>query len=249
VRFLRSLGIWAVIVLATILCGLPAMLLSWVPPRGELALKIGRIWSRIILGASGVRVRLLHSERMPRTGGYVVAPNHESFYDILVIFTTVPLSLRFLAKRNLFRLPFLGWAIAAAGFVPVDRGDRQRNAATIETSLQRLAAGRSLIVFPEETRTRTGDLLPFKAGAALLAIHAGLPILPMGLAGTFRIQKRGGFTITPSEVAVAVGEPIEVTGLTAKDRAAVTQRLRESVASLREEARGAVAYNRGLEAQ
>jgi 1-acyl-sn-glycerol-3-phosphate acyltransferase len=249
VRFLRSLGIWAVIVFSTILCGLPAILLSWVPPRGELALKIGRIWSRIILGASGVRVRMLHSERMPRTGGYVVAPNHESFYDILVIFKTVPLSLRFLAKRNLFRLPFLGWAIAAAGFVPVDRGDRQRNAATIETSLRRLAAGRSLIVFPEETRTRTGDLLPFKAGAALLAIHAGLPILPMGLAGTFRIQKRGGFTITPSEVAVAVGEPIDVTGLTAKDRAAVTQRLRESVASLREEARGAVAYNRGPEAQ
>ena len=248
-RFLRSLGIWVVIVLSTILCGLPAMLLSWVPPRGELALKIGRIWARIILGTSGVRVRMLHPERMPRSGSYVVAPNHESFYDILVIFATVPLSLRFLAKRNLFRLPFLGWAISAAGFVPVDRGDRGRSTTTIETSLKRLASGRSLIVFPEETRTRTGELLSFKAGAALLAIHAGHPILPLGLAGTFRIQKRGGFTITPSDVAVAVGEPIDVTGLTAKDRAAVTQRLRESVVSLREEARGAVAYNRGTEAQ
>jgi 1-acyl-sn-glycerol-3-phosphate acyltransferase len=249
VRFLRSLGLWIVIVVSTILCGLPAMLLSPVPPRGELALWIGRLWSRIILGASGVRVRVLHPERLPKSGSYVVTPNHESFYDILVIFTTVPLSLRFLAKRNLFRLPFLGWAIAAAGFVPVDRGDRGRNTSTIDTSLRRLAAGRSLIVFPEETRTRTGDLLPFKGGAALLAIHAGLPILPLGMAGTFRIQRRGGFTITPSEVAVAVGEPIDVRGLTAKDRAAVTRRLRETVAALREEARAAVAYNPETEAR
>jgi 1-acyl-sn-glycerol-3-phosphate acyltransferase len=249
VRFLRSLGLWAVIVGATIVLGIPAIPLSFVPPRGEWALRIGRLWSRIILGASGVRVRVLHADRLPKTGSYVVAPNHESFYDILVIFATVPLSLRFLAKRNLFRLPIMGWAIAAAGFVPVDRGDRGRSTATIDTALRRLAVGRSLIVFPEETRTRTGELLPFKAGAALLAIHAGLPILPLGLAGTFRILKRGGFTITPSEVAVCVGDPIEVSGLTAKDRAAVTQRLRETVASLREEAHAAVAYNPETEAQ
>jgi 1-acyl-sn-glycerol-3-phosphate acyltransferase len=249
VRFLRSLGIWAVIAAATILLGLPAIPLSFLPPRGEWALRIGRLWAHIILAASGVRVRVLHPERLPKEGSFVVAPNHESFYDILVLFAAVPLSLRFLAKRNLFRLPFLGWAIAAAGFVPVDRGDRGRSAATIDTALRRLAKGRSLIVFPEETRTRTGELLPFKAGAAVLAIHSGLSLLPLGLAGTFRIQRRGEFTITPSEVAMAVGEPIDVTGATPRDRAAVTERLRAAVASLREEARAAVAYNPESEAR
>jgi 1-acyl-sn-glycerol-3-phosphate acyltransferase len=249
VWIVRSLGIWAVIAGSTILLGIPAIPLSLLPPRGEWALRIARVWSRVILRASGVRVRILHPERLPKQGSFVVAPNHESFYDILVLFATVPLSLRFLAKRNLFRLPILGWAIAAAGFVPVDRGDRGRSTATIDAALQRLAVGRSLIVFPEETRTRTGELLPFKAGAALLAIHAGLPLLPLGLAGTFRIQRRGGFRITPSEVAIAVGSPIDVSGSTARDRAAVTERLREAVASLRAEARAAVAYNPESEAR
>lgn len=242
-RFLRSLAIWIVIVGATIAIGLPAILMALVPPRGKWFLRLARVWSGIILGASGVRVRVLHPENLAAGQSFVVAPNHESFYDIPVLFAQLPMQVRFLAKRNLFRLPVLGWAMAAAGFVPVDRGERGRTAATIETSLRRLEAGSSLIVFPEETRTRTGELLPFKTGAALLAIRAGLPLLPLGIGGTFRIQKRGGFMITPSDVGLAVGAPIPVDGRTPRERDTVTAALRERVAALRDEARAAVAYN------
>ena len=113
----------------------------------------------------------------------------------------------------------------------------------MDVALRRLQGGRSLIVFPEETRTRTGRLLPFKDGAALLAIRSGLPLLPLGIGGTFGIQRRGSFAITPSEVALAVGEPIDVAGRSARDRNAVTGQLRAEVASLREEARSSVEYN------
>jgi len=240
VRGLRSLWVWIVICLATIVFGIPAIPLALVPPRGEWFLKAARGWSRVILAASGVSVRVLHGERLTGGGGYVVAPNHESFYDIVVLFATLPLSIRFLAKRSLFRIPILGWSMAAAGFVPVDRGDRGRGVATIETALKRLERGISLIVFPEETRTRTGELLPFKTGAALLALRSGLPLLPLGIAGTMRIQRRGGFMITPSRVAVAVGEPIAVEGRPPRERADLTETLRATVAALREEARSAV---------
>ena len=243
VRLLRSLAIWAVIAVATILVGVPAILTARIPPRGVWFRRLSRIWAGIILRASGVRVRVLHAEHLAGGASFVIAPNHESFYDIPVLFATLPMSVRFLAKRNLFRLPFLGWAMAAAGFVPVDRGERGRTAATIEKSLRRLETGSSLIVFPEETRTRTGELLPFKTGAALLAIRAGLPILPLGIGGTFRIQKRGGFMITPSDVGLAVGAPIPVDGRAPRERGAVTAALRERVAGLRDEARAAVAYN------
>jgi 1-acyl-sn-glycerol-3-phosphate acyltransferase len=239
VRLLRSLWVWTVICLATIAFGLPAIPLGLVPPRGEWFLRLARGWSRVILAASGVRVTVLHRERIAGPGGYVVAPNHESFYDIVVLFANLPLSVRFLAKRSLFRIPILGWSMAAAGFVPVDRGERGRSAATIEAALKRLARGVSLIVFPEETRTRTGELLPFKSGAALLAIRSGLPLLPVGIAGTFRIQRRGGFTITPARVAIAVGAPVSVDGHPTKDRAAITAALRAEVAALRAEARAA----------
>jgi 1-acyl-sn-glycerol-3-phosphate acyltransferase len=202
-------------------------------------MRFGRAWARTILKGTGVTVRVLHGERF-QGASTVIAPNHESFYDILVLFHILPMRFAFLAKRNLFRIPILGWSMAAAGFVPVDRGEQRRGAATIETALRRLGRGSSLIVFPEETRTRTGELLPFKAGAALLAIRSGLPLQPVGIHGTFRIQRRGGFTITPSEVVVAVGEPIPVAERTSRDRHALTDELRERVAALRDEARATV---------
>ena len=241
-RFLRSLAGWVVIAGSTILCGLPAIPMGFVPPRGSLSIPFGRAWARMILRGTGVRVRVLHAERFAGRSA-VIAPNHESFYDILVLFHILPMRFAFLAKRNLFRIPILGWSMHAAGFVPVDRGEHRRGTATIDAALRRLGRGSSLIVFPEETRTRTGELLSFKAGAALLAIRSGLPLQPIGIAGTFGVQRRGGFTITPSEVAVAVGEPIPVEGLTIRDRNEVTARLRERVAALREEARAALAYN------
>jgi 1-acyl-sn-glycerol-3-phosphate acyltransferase len=224
VRRLRSLGVWVVIVLATIVFGLPAVFIALVPPRGRWLYHWSRWWGRILLFAAGARVKILHPERLDPSRAFVVAPNHESFFDIPVLFSTMPRAIAFLAKRNLFKLPFMGWSMAAAGFVPVDRGEKGRMLATI-------------------------DLLPFKAGAALIAVRSGRPILPVGIAGTFRIQQRGGFTISPSRVAVAVGEPIEVAGKTAADRAEITARLRETVSALREEAREAVAYNFGPEAR
>ena len=241
-RFLRSLKGWVVIAVSTILCGLPAIPMGFVPPRGSWSMRFGRAWARMILRGTGVTVRVLNRERFAPQGA-VIAPNHESFYDILVLYESVPMRIGFLAKRNLFRIPILGWSMTAAGFVPVDRGEHRRGTATIDTALKRLGRGASLIVFPEETRTRTGELLPFKAGAALLAIRSGLPLQPIGIVGTFGIQRRGGFTITPSEVVVAVGEPIPVEGRTIKDRGALTDELRERVAALREEARAALAYN------
>lgn len=239
-RWLRSLGVWIVIVIATIFFGLPAIPIGVMPPRGRWLNHWARWWSRILLGAAGARVTVLHRERLDASRAYVVAPNHSSFFDIPVVFSTMPRAVAFLAKRNLFRLPFMGWAMAAGGFVPVDRGERGRTLATIDAALTRLEGGRWLVVFPEETRTRTGELLPFKGGAALIAIRAGRPILPVGIVGTFGIQRRGEFKITPSRVAVAIGEPIEVAGRSASDRAEITARLREAVAALCDEARASL---------
>ena len=170
----------------------------------------------------------------------MVAANHESFCDILVLLATLPMQVRFLAKRSVFRVPVLGWSIAAAGFVPVDRGDRSRGAATVEAGLRKLAGGRSLVIFPEETRTRDGELLPFKRGAAHLALKSGLPILPAGVAGTFRILPRDSWEIRPGPVVVSIGEPIEVAGRDVRERDAVTEEIRKAVLVLRDEARGAL---------
>ena len=227
---------WIGIAISTVLFGLPAIVAAFVPPRGEWFLRFARGWARTILAFSGVRVRVLHAERLAAGGGFVVASNHESFADILVLLARLPLPVRFLAKRSIFRVPVLGWSIAAAGSVPVDRGDRARSVATVEAALDLLKAGRSLVVFPEETRTRTGELLPFKSGAALLALRSGFPLLPVGIAGTRRVLPPGTLMMAPGRVGLSIGEPIAVAGRSARDRDEVTRQARQAIGDLREEA-------------
>jgi 1-acyl-sn-glycerol-3-phosphate acyltransferase len=233
----RAAAVWTAIVLLTVGFGLPAILAAYLPPRGDWFLRFARGWARSVLAVSGVSVDVLHRDRLPRAGSFVVAANHESFTDIVVLLSVLPLQIRFLAKRSIFRVPVLGWSIAAAGFIPVDRGDPSGSAAAVDAALDRLRRGRSLVVFPEETRTRDGELRPFKKGAALLAVRAGLPLLPLGLAGTRRVLPRGSFVMTSGRVVVSPGLPLPTEGAAPSARRQLTERLADEVRRLRDEAR------------
>lgn len=234
--WLKSTGVWIVITVSTVLFGLPAIFAAFVPPRGEWFLRFARGWARTILFFARIPVRVLHPERLADGRGFVVVANHESFSDILVLLARLPLSVRFLTKKSVFRVPVLGWSIRAAGFVPVDRGNRASSLATVEAALELLRSGRSLVIFPEETRARTDELLPFKSGAALLAVRSGFPLLPIGIAGTRRALPRGTLAISGGPVAMAIGRPIAVAGRSARDRDEVTRLAREAIEALREEA-------------
>jgi 1-acyl-sn-glycerol-3-phosphate acyltransferase len=237
-RTLRAAFLWAGIGLATLLFGLPAVVAAFVPPRGDWFLRFARGWARTILFMSGVPLRVSGRERLASlaSGSAVIVANHESLADILVLLASLPIQVRFLAKRRIFSVPVLGWSIRAAGFIPVDRGDHRRGAATFEAAMARLQGGRSVIVFPEETRTRTGELLPFKKGAALLALRSGLPILPVGIAGTRQVLPRDTLLPTAGPAAVVIGEPIPVEGRPVTERAKLTEEAKRAVALLRDEA-------------
>jgi 1-acyl-sn-glycerol-3-phosphate acyltransferase len=232
-RRLRAAAVWTAIALLTVGFGVPAILAAFVPPRGDWFLRFARGWAHALLRVSGISVSVLHPERLRTGASHVVVANHESFCDIVVLLACLPFQVRFLAKRSVFRVPVLGWSIAAAGFIPVDRGDRSRGAATLDAALKRLRGGRSVMIFPEETRARSEELLPFKKGAALLALRSGLPLLPLGIAGTRRILPRESLVMSPGRAIVCVGEPLEPEA----NRRHLTDRLREEVGRLREEGR------------
>ena len=238
-RTLLAVALWTAIGLLTVGFGVPAIFAAFLPPRGDWFLRFARGWARSVLRVSGISVTVRHPERLAGGHSFIVAANHESFCDIVVLLACLPFQARFLAKRSVFRVPVLGWSIAAAGFSPVDRGDRARGASTLDAALKRLREGRSVVLFPEETRTRTGDLLPFKKGAALLAMRSGLPLLPVGLAGTGRMLPPDSLGMSPGRVVACVGEPIEVAG-TAEHGRDLTRRLRERIGELREEAAAAL---------
>ncbi|MFN2386653.1 MAG: lysophospholipid acyltransferase family protein [Thermoanaerobaculia bacterium] len=235
-RTARQILIWTGVVVLTVTFGVPSILAAFIPPRGDWFLLFARGWARSILRIAGISVRVLHSGRLDPARSYVVVSNHESFCDIPVLLATLPMSLRFMAKRSIFGVPVLGWSIAAAGFIPVDRGERSRGAATMDAALRRLRGGRSVVIFPEETRSANGSLLPFKQGAALLALRSGLPLLPFGIAGTRRILPKGSWRISGGPVVLCAGSPLGVEGRRPSDRRDLTRRLQAEVESLREEA-------------
>ena len=233
-KSLRAACLWTVIGLLTLAFGLPAIVAAFFPPRGDWFLRFARGWARSVLAVVGVSVEVLHGDRLEGGKGMVVASNHESFCDILVLLSRLPFQVRFLAKRSIFRVPVLGWSIAAAGFVPVDRGRRERGGEVLERAARPLASGRSVVIFPEETRSRAGELLPFKKGAALLAARTGAPLLPIGLAGTRAVLPRGRLRMSPGRVVLCAGEPIPP-GAPGKARE-TTESLRERIDGLRREA-------------
>ena len=171
-----------------------------------------RTWSRIILWTSGIRVRVLGLEHIRRDGPQVIAANHQSMYDVYILATRVPVRYHFVAKRELRGIPVFGRAAAAAGHVFIDRADRGSAIESLRRAGTKMhEAQSSAVVFPEGTRSRTGELQPLKKGPFMMALEAGVPIVPTVLDGTFDILPKGGRRIRPREVTIWFGDPVDPT--------------------------------------
>lgn len=169
-----------------------------------------RAWSRLILVSSGIRVRVIGLDQISRDRPQVIAANHQSMYDVYVLATRVPVRFHFVAKKELRGIPIFGRAAAAAGHVFIDRGDRAAAIESLKVAGAKIHEARSsAIVFPEGTRSRTGALQPFKKGPFVMALEAGVPIVPTVLDGTFDILPKGGRRIRPTTVTVWFGEPVD----------------------------------------
>lgn len=197
---------WTGAALLTVFWGLVSMIISFVPPRGKGMNRCARLWARGMLFCWGVKVEVINPVAAGRPR--VIMPNHRSLVDIPVIFCAVPDRIVFLAKRSLFKIPFLGWAMGAAGFIPVDRADRSTALETFKRAKGALKEELSILLFPEETRSTTGNLLPFKKGGFLLSHATGAPILPMGIHGTDAILGKHGKRIRGGRVRVCFGGEI-----------------------------------------
>ncbi|HET6196565.1 MAG TPA: lysophospholipid acyltransferase family protein [Acetobacteraceae bacterium] len=223
------------IIVFTLLFAIPSFLLGWVPPRGNVTFACAQAWAKTLLFFCGVRVRVEFDPGfdLPQQGSHCVyMANHQSLFDIPVLLATLPGQTRFMAKQSLFRIPLFGWAIAAGGFIPVDRKDRSRAKEAFDTAVARLQAGTSVLLFPEETRSLDGKLLPFQRGGFLLALKSGLPIVPVGIEGTLAIQGKKSFLIHPGVVHVRYGAPVPMTDFDIRHRRELDALVRTQVATL-----------------
>jgi 1-acyl-sn-glycerol-3-phosphate acyltransferase len=213
----------------TIVLGTISLGSSLFEKRGYFAHWCARTWSRLILLTTGVRVRVNGLEKLEPGRTYVFVSNHQSIYDIPILFWSLPHQLRIIAKQSLGNFPFLGWHLRRTGHMLVDR--RRPDRAGIFSWASRLTSnGLSLIVFPEGTRSRDGRVGAFKGGSFLLALDAGLPVVPLAVVGSRHIMLKGRLATYPGEVRLVVHDPIDTRTLTRTDRKAFAERVRNIIA-------------------
>lgn len=191
----------------TIVCGTASIVSSFFSKNGHFAHRCARLWSWLILKTTGVRVTIEGLERVTPGTTYVFVSNHQSIYDTPVLFASLPFQLRIIAKASLAKFPVLGWHLQRGRHLFVDRKNPDR-AGILKRWRSLVSEGLSLIIFAEGTRSRDGHVARFKAGSFLLAIEAGLPVVPVAVIGTRRVMPKGRLRTEPGEVTLVIHDPL-----------------------------------------
>jgi 1-acyl-sn-glycerol-3-phosphate acyltransferase len=220
---------YLLIVLYTIFWGALGCIVGLVDRSGEAVIWIGRRWISWILATCRIEVECEGLDHLDLRRSYVFMSNHQSVVDIAAIVSTLPVSWRFVAKRELLWIPFFGWALAMGGHVIVDRGNREKAVQSLKRAAARIRAGTNVIIFPEGTRSTSGTMGPFKSGGFHLAIESGVPIVPVSVSGTRRITPKGSLRIESGLVRIRYGEPIPTTGLDLEARAGLKDEVRLAI--------------------
>ncbi len=234
-----------------VFAGLPLMALLYVltwPFDGNRR-AVGRTFR--ILGGTisriypGWRMKVLPLPKLEKGRPYVVVANHESTLDILLL-SRLPWEMKWMAKRSLFEVPWLGWMMKLAGDIPVDRKDPHAGRRALEKARAYLSRGMNVMIFPEGTRSRDGRVLPFKAGAFRLAIETGATLLPVAVHGTASGMPVGTPWVRPTRAAAKVLEPVSTEGMTLEDLPALTELIRGRIQAARDELAGNLSPAEGM---
>jgi 1-acyl-sn-glycerol-3-phosphate acyltransferase len=236
VPLLRALLITdPLIVLATIVYGTASLLVSFFDPARRRQNAVERAWASALLTISGVKIKVEGLEKITKDGSYVFVSNHLSYMDTPVALASIPVRFRFLAKRGLFQIPFLGWHLGRAGHIRVPREDARAAVKTMTLAAQVVREeGISLLIFPEGGRSRTGEMRDFKEGAAFIAIKAGVPLVPIALKGTREVLPFGSGVVKKGTVAMRIGDPIPTAHASPHDRARLTDEVHHRIVALLE---------------
>ncbi|MCX8023148.1 MAG: 1-acyl-sn-glycerol-3-phosphate acyltransferase [Syntrophorhabdaceae bacterium] len=219
-------------VFVTVFLSIIALFVSIFDRTGRVVHNLARLWAKIHLKACGIEVKIDRTEPFNKTP-MIIMCNHQSALDIYALLTAIPVHFKWIAKRQLFSIPFLGWAMKRAGYISLDRENPREALNAIIEAAAEIKDGTNILIFPEGTRSKDGTLLPFKKGAFLLALKAGVPVLPIGIYGTSPIQPKGSFIPRKKgTVYIHVGEPITVDAFNPHERSRLMEQVRASIEGL-----------------
>jgi 1-acyl-sn-glycerol-3-phosphate acyltransferase len=226
---IRSVLLWTSIVVTTV--GLSTLAFITVPfdRNGNIVHHYARWWAKIQLWVSGVRVKVKGLEHLDKESPHIYMSNHQGSYDIFALLSCLPVQFRWIAKKELFAIPILGWAMRAANYISIDRSGKRKALASIERAAGKIKGGISVVIFPEGTRSRNGSIQPFKRGGFTLAIKSGVPIIPLTINGSWNVMPRGSMKVRPGEIRVRINRAIQTTPLSLRDRNVLMEKVRETL--------------------
>src|SRR5579864_5013859 len=224
---LRSFLFWDPLIwFYTIVLGFLSLLSSFFDRDGSIQHGFARLWSRMIIGTIGVPVRVEGLEKIDRSKAHIYAVNHLSALDIPVLYKYLPFQFRILAKKELFRYPFMGWHLRRSGQIPVVLENPKASVRSLNLAVAAIRKGNSLVIFPEGGRSPNGQLQSFMGGAFYAAVKAQVDVVPIVLVGTYEMLKMNSFHIKPGPVQMVVGSPIPTVGMSTRDIAKITEQAR-----------------------
>jgi 1-acyl-sn-glycerol-3-phosphate acyltransferase len=226
---IRTIFVWSCIVIALLILGIVIFITYPFDRRGKVIHHYGRLWGKIALLVNRVKVRVEGIEHLKGEGPYIFMSNHQGTYDIFALLGHLPFQFRWLAKKELFSVPFFGWVMAAAGYVSVDREGTRKTVEAMNEAAQKIREGMSVVIFPEGSRSPDGSIQPFKKGGFTLAIKSKVPIIPISIIGSREIMPKGKLTVTSGEIRIRIDHPIETQNYSLKDRKSLMEKVRQTI--------------------
>lgn len=230
--FLHTPIIYVWIILSTFFFGLLAIVVSFFSKRGDGVHHVARAWGRGIIWVSGIRVKAYGLDPDLMAQSCIYMSNHQSNYDIPVLYSGLPVQFRWLAKAELFKIPIFGRGMQSAGYISIDRSNRKSAFKSLAKAAEMIRNGTSVMIFPEGTRSSDGVLLPFKKGGFVLAVDAAVPIVPIVITGTQKIMPKGRLLISRQQVRIDMGKPIQSADYTRKTKDDLMEHVRSAMSEI-----------------
>ena len=219
-------------VVVTIILSAIALLISLFEKQGRALHRMAQFWAKIHLMTSGIQVSVTGLENIS-SPPYIFMCNHQSALDIFSLLNGLPVQFKWIAKRELFYIPFLGWAMKRAGYISLDRKHPREAIKAMDDAAKKIREGTNIIIFPEGTRSKDGHLLPFKKGGFSLALRAKVPIVPVGISGSNRLQPKGSFIPNQKGVIyIRIGKPVETAQGSRSAKTEIMMTVRQAIEGL-----------------
>ena len=209
---------------------IPILAIGWLDRDKNITGKLSKIWAQWVIWSTGIHYDVCGLENLESDKKYIFMSNHQSALDILLGVACIPYKIVFLAKKELFKIPIFGWAMQAAGMIKIDRQNSERARKSVDEAVNILIhSSFSTLIYPEGTRSETGDLLPFKKGGFILAIRSQLPIVPITIIGAGNVLPKRSFTFNKGQIKVIIGKPILTQNLEENNKEELMESCRDAI--------------------